>query len=181
MDTDVELKNTIVEWTLHEAFYVFETERNIATGLGFGAVKGHDTVKAMLDFYEDKHFVVNGKARMVPCPAGNTEGLIRVHSGFKRNGITQVLDKTLILSCGDYAMRAVHYGTATWVDYYGKGKSVYKDMKIKTILRDYKIFDFVEKRLGKKATYMYTFLVYDLLEMGLGYYIRRALSKIKGI
>lgn len=179
MDTDVELKSSIDAWTMHNAFFVFETERNIATGLGFGAVKGHNVIKAMLDFYEGKHFVVNGKVKMIPCPAGNTEALASQYMEFVRNGITQEIDDVLILSCGDYSCKAFHYGTASWVDSYKKRKGVYKNSKIKIALRDYRIFNFIERWMGKKAVAIYTFIVYDLLEMGFAHYIRRGFSKLR--
>lgn len=135
----------------------------------------------MLDFYEEKHFIVDGKVKMIPCPRGNTEALVKEERNFKRNGITQFLNEVLIISSADYAQKAVHHGTATWVNNYIKRKGVYKNSKIKVILRDYRIFDFIERWLGKKVVGIYTFIVYDLIEMGVVYYIRRGFSKLRRI
>lgn len=179
MDTDVELLEPLDAWMEQEAFFVFESSRNVASGLGFGAVREHNAVKAMLNFYEGKHFVINGKAKMIPCPAGNTDALVNEYKNFKRNGLTQEFDGIQILSSSDYSQKAVHHGTATWVDGYEKRKSPYKETKLKTILRDYKIFDFIEKYFGKKVVDIYTFTVYDLLEMGIGYYFRRIFLKFR--
>lgn len=181
LDTDVELKSSIDEWILQEAFFVFETERNIATGLGFGAIKGHKAVKAMLRFYEGKHFEINGRTKMIPCPAGNTQALAETYNMFKRNGNTQNFDKILIFSSGNYSEKAVHHGTATWVDNYIKQKKAYRDSKYKIILRNYRIFDFLERWFGKKVVDIYTFCVYDLFEMGIIYYLKRAILKLKGM
>ena len=64
----------------------------------------------MLDFYEGKHFVINDKIKMTPCPAGNTEALVGAYECFRRNGITQEFNGIRILSSGDYSQKAVHHG-----------------------------------------------------------------------
>jgi len=51
-DTDVELLKNPDELLKLEAFYGFETEKCINTGLGFGAEKNHPTVMAMVEEYE---------------------------------------------------------------------------------------------------------------------------------
>lgn len=179
LDTDVELLDTLDSWMDKAAFFVFESNRNLASGLGFGAIEQHKAIKAMLDFYNGKHFVINGKAKMIPCPANNTESFAGTYKEFKRNGITQLIDDVLVLSTNDYSQKAIHHGTATWVDYYEKKTTMYKETKIKTILRSYEIFDFIEKHFGRTVVSIYTFVVYDLLEMGIGYYLKRIISKLK--
>lgn len=178
LDTDVELLGGIDFITEYEAFYSFETDRNIATGLGFGAEAGHCTIKAMLASYKGRHFVINGKLDQSPCPAKNTEALRSVYPTLQRNGQTQHIDGTAILSCGDYASFAHHHGTMSWVDG-DKGQHVYKDTKLKRILRKPEYFDWIENHLGKKAMAVYTFAVYDLMEMGPVYYMKRIINKIR--
>ena len=178
LDTDVELLDSIEPWINNEAFYIFESNRNIATGLGFGAIKEHNSVKAMLDYYNGKHFVINGKVKMIPCPAGNTESLITQYSNFKRNGCTQKVESVSILSYNEYSLKAIHHGSATWVD----GpivRKTYRDTKLKKYFRDSRKFEFVEKNFGKRATNIYTFFAYDFLEMGARYYLKRIILKIK--
>ena len=179
LDTDVEVIAPIDEWIEDEAFYIFESNRNIATGLGFGAVKGHKSVKAMLDFYKEKHFIVNGKVKTIPCPRGNTESLINEYKDLNRNGCRQQLDDVKILSNNDYLLKAIHHGAATWVDGPKVEKIIYKETKLKTFLRDSKKFEFVDKYFGKKMGDIYTFFVYDFLEVGLMYYLKRLISKMK--
>ncbi len=178
LDTDVELLDSIESWINNEAFYIFESNRNIATGLGLGASKGHGSVKAMLDYYEGKHFVINGKIKMIPCPVGNTESLVAKYSDFKRNGCTQQLKDIQVFSNKEYSLKAMHHGTATWVEGPILDKRPYKETKLKLYLRDYRTFEFVEKYFGKRVTDIYTFFAYDFLEMGIWYYLKRVILKM---
>ena len=178
MDTDVELLGPLDRFIENDAFYIFETDRNIASGLGFGAKAGHCSLKEMFTSYEGRHFFVKGKQDLSPCPAKNTEALCSIYPDFRRNGKTQLLDGCLILSGGEYASFAHHHGTASWVEG-NKGNHKFKDTKLKRFLRKPTRFDWIEKHLGKKVTAIYTFLVYDLLEMGPMFYIKRLISKIK--
>lgn len=56
MDTDVEIKGDFGELLSYDSFMFFESV-DIATGLGFGAKKNNKLVKAILDDYNDRHFV----------------------------------------------------------------------------------------------------------------------------
>lgn len=178
LDTDVELLDGLDSVMDCDAFYFFETDRNINSGMGFGAAAGHCTTKAMLSYYEGKHFVIREKLDLSPCPAKNTEALRSVYPAFQRNGQTQHIDGTAILSCSEYTLFAHHHGTMSWVDG-DKGTHVYKDTKLKRFLRRPEYFDWIEQHLGKKATAVYTFAVYDLLEMGPVYYIKRISHKLR--
>lgn len=75
LDTDVELLRSFDPLRKHEAFYGFELENRVATGLGFGAVAGHPTVKAMLDCYLALKPDENGDYPLIPCPGLNTDAL----------------------------------------------------------------------------------------------------------
>ena len=178
LDTDVELFCSLDTVADCEAFYIYETDRNIATGLGFGAVAGHFTLEEMLKEYEGRHFVVNGKMDLSPCPAKNTEALRKACPEFWRNGKPQTIGGVRILSCGENAQLSKHHGTMSWVDG-DKGNHVFKDTRLKRVLRKPENFDWIENHLGKKPTAVYTFLVYDLLEMGPVYYVKRLISKVR--
>lgn len=56
MDTDVEIKGDFGELLSYDSFMFFESV-DINTGLGFGAKKNNKLVKAILDDYNDRHFV----------------------------------------------------------------------------------------------------------------------------
>lgn len=164
----------------HNFFCVFESECNIATGLGFGAEKGHNYVEAMLDFYKDRHFINNGKMNMQPCPANNTAALRTVCNELIRNGQTQQIREGIVLSMKDYSTFAFHHGEASWVEKTNYKKKPYKDTKIKRILRQPKYFEYIETQFGNRALKIYTFIIYDFLEMGLIYYLKRIVEKILG-
>lgn len=178
MDTDVELLASLDFAAECDAFYAFETNLNVASGLGFGAVAAHPSVAAMLKSYDSRHFLVNGKPDMSPCPAKNTEALRDYYPQFRRNGTPQLFEGVRILSGDEYYAIAYHHGTKSWVD--GPlGSHKFKDTMLKRWLRKPEYFDFIEKIFGKKAMKIYTFLVYDLMEMGPVYYLKRLWLKLR--
>ena len=76
LDTDVELIKKLDNLLDFDSFFALEEEDYIATGLGFGAVKGNKYVKKMLDDYNDVHFKnENGIYDLTPCPVRNTKSV----------------------------------------------------------------------------------------------------------
>ncbi|MBQ2737869.1 MAG: glycosyl transferase [Clostridia bacterium] len=57
MDTDVELIKPLDGLLSNEVFSGFESKDKIPTAV-MGAVAGHKTVKYLLDYYEDRHFML---------------------------------------------------------------------------------------------------------------------------
>lgn len=94
-DTDVELVRRPDDLLKYEAFYGFENNSNIATGLGFGAVSGNVTVTAMVQQYIDIQLDKNRGFPMKACPALNTKALIPF--GLQLNGKQQNINGTEIL------------------------------------------------------------------------------------
>ena len=94
-DTDVELIKEIDELLKYEAFYGFENDQYVASGLGFGAEKGHITVKRMLDLYEGIKKNDDGSFPLTGCPILNTQALEEL--GLIRNGKMQVICNAVIL------------------------------------------------------------------------------------
>lgn len=180
LDTDVELFHPIDHLLECDAFFVFETNRNINTGIGFGSVKGHFSTSAMLAYYRNRHFRLKNKLDMSPCPAKNTDALANQCPAFKRNGLPQRINNILILSGAEYSQIAKHYSTGLW----GEGMSaegnkfVFKDTRLKRFLRKPKYIDWVENHLGKKSSNIYTFFVYDFLDLGPIYYIKRYTNRL---
>ena len=86
MDTDVELCGNLDHLLENDAFFVFETDINVNSGMGFGSVVDHSGVQAMIDVYNDLHFIKKGKMDLCPCPARNTDGLKKQYPQFKCNG-----------------------------------------------------------------------------------------------
>lgn len=75
-DTDVELLKSPDELLQYDAFYGFENDNYIATGLGFGAQVNHPTILAMKVKYEEIEPNDDGKYPMIVCPALNTAALL---------------------------------------------------------------------------------------------------------
>lgn len=68
-DTDVELVKRIDELLEYDAFYGFEDNEHINTGLGFGSVKEHVVVVQLLEAYTH---LLDGNKGVVGCPVLNT-------------------------------------------------------------------------------------------------------------
>ena len=94
-DTDVELLQRPDALLEYEAFYGFENEKNIATGLGFGAEAGHATILAMKEKYDSILPNSDGSYPMIVCPVLNTEALLPF--GLKLDGSRQTIAGAEIL------------------------------------------------------------------------------------
>lgn len=94
-DTDVEVIKSFDELLNTEAFYGFENDEFVATGLGFGAVKGHKTVKSMIDEYLQLVPLQDGTFPLISCPQLNTKALKAY--GLKTNGEKQMIEGAVIL------------------------------------------------------------------------------------
>ena len=75
-DTDVEVIKPFDQLLTYEAFYGFENDSNVATGLGFGAVANHITIKSMLQQYDNLKSDEQGNFKLVGCPALNTAAIV---------------------------------------------------------------------------------------------------------
>lgn len=88
LDTDVEVIKSFDSLLLHEAFFGFETNKYVATGLGFGSEAKQVVVQAMIKKYDDLKPDENGNYPLINCPRLNTEALVEfglVHSGLKQD------------------------------------------------------------------------------------------------
>ena len=94
-DTDVELLCSPDPLLSHGAFYGFENDQNVATGLGFGAEAGHPTVAAMEAVYLSLTPDENGRYPLVVCPKLNTEALMPF--GLRTDGSYQEIGGAVIL------------------------------------------------------------------------------------
>ena len=94
LDTDVELVKSLDSLLENKCFLAIEQPSHyIATGLGFGAEKGNEAIKEMLDEYSGIHFrLANGIYNiMPPCPARNT-------APFYKYGFNLEIDKPINLN-----------------------------------------------------------------------------------
>lgn len=94
-DTDVELLKSPDSLLQYEAFYGFENDQNIATGLGFGAEPKQPTVHSMIEQYLALTPNADGSYPMVVCPALNTKALLPF--GLRLDGSQQNVGSAEIL------------------------------------------------------------------------------------
>ena len=94
-DTDVEAIRDFKDLLKYSAFYGFENDQNIATGLGFGAQANHPTVLAMRQQYLGLRPLADGAYPEVVCPALNTKALLPF--GLKLDGLRQTVAGAEIL------------------------------------------------------------------------------------
>lgn len=85
-DTDVETVRNFDTLLNYDAFYGFENDKYVASGLGFGAEKNQITVVKMLEEYE-KLQKEDGTFELKGCPRLNTEALVKL--GLQQNGKEQ--------------------------------------------------------------------------------------------
>ncbi|MBQ8619659.1 MAG: glycosyl transferase [Clostridia bacterium] len=91
LDTDVELVKGLDALLGYDAFFGFEDGKHVATGLGFGAVKGAQILREMLQDYEGIPFVLaDGSYDTKTCPVRNTEALL--HHGLQQKDQKQLLN-----------------------------------------------------------------------------------------
>ncbi len=86
-DTDVEVIKPLDALLDYSAFFGFENEEYVATGLGFGAEAGHPTVVAMKELYLSLQPQDTGSYALVACPKLNTDALLPF--GLVQNGQQQ--------------------------------------------------------------------------------------------
>ena len=86
-DVDVEVVRPLDELLRYPAFFGFETEEYVNTGVGFGAERGNKIVEGMLKEYNP---LLDGKHGTRGCPILNTEALEK--KGLIRNGQKQQIE-----------------------------------------------------------------------------------------
>lgn len=80
----------------YDAFFGFENKNAIATGLGFGAIKGLQILKELMADYEKASFIKSdGSYNYTACPKMNTH--VFVEHGLILNNKRQVLDGNILV------------------------------------------------------------------------------------
>lgn len=129
LDTDVELIKPLDELLDLKAFAgVEQNSEYVALGLGFGAVKGHSTIKLMRDHYDELSFLKDGEMNLTPAPRINTSVLMKLGYKFSEQ-VTDTCDMTIFpseylcpvnyntdeLTVTDKTY-SIHHYTASWYD-----------------------------------------------------------------
>ena len=90
-DTDVEVIRAFDDLLDFKAFFGFETNEFVNTGVGFGAEAHNPIVEQMIREYEP---LLDGKHGVIGCPHLNTNALLKF--GLKQNGKLQNLDNAVV-------------------------------------------------------------------------------------
>lgn len=90
-DTDVELLRSFNDLLDQPAFFGFEDDTHVNTGVGCGCEPGNPAVKTMLEAYEP---LLAGDQGVIGCPVLNTQALIK--HGLVLNGEKQQLDHATV-------------------------------------------------------------------------------------
>lgn len=180
LDTDVELIKNLDELLKHPAFFGYQDEYFIATGVGFGAEKGNDIVKCMLDDYSDLCFVdENGELNLMPCTVRNTKAIeifLKEIDTSKINFIPNAVlypkeyfspidCKTMIMKKTEKTI-SIHWFTASWRE---------DDFLIPKEYNDF--YQEVGKKLGEKTTYIVVTIYYCLFRHKKWKYLRKKWKK----
>lgn len=144
LDTDVELIRNIDDVLKDDAFFAFANSTKINTGLGFGAIKGFEFVKTLMDDYDKIDFYLeDGTVNTLTCVAINTPCFLNY--GFKLNNTLQKINGCTLYPTDYFCPKAyntykpeitentfsIHWYNLSW-----KTKEN-KDKHIKGIRKDY--------------------------------------------
>lgn len=94
-DTDVELVAPIDNLIINEAFFAFENNEFVNTGLGFGSEVNHIVLSRMIEMYEPFKPQLGDTFHFVGCPRLNTDALLSL--GLKLDGQYQNVEGAIIL------------------------------------------------------------------------------------
>lgn len=183
LDTDVELSTSLDDLMEYDAFFFFQNQNQINTGQGFGAKPNNKLIKKMLDDYENMEFTLEN-LKNIACPVINTKTIKKSLPSFKSNNTVQHIDKMIFLPCDNYWPIAIHYGEFSWQDEEQRKALKYANRTHKAgwfrkILLNPSISFFLERHRLQLALKVYTFLVYDLVDYGIIYWIVRVYNKVK--
>ncbi len=162
-----------------DAFFAFQNEILITTGLGFGADKGNIIVKNMLEVYNNIDITEDTKFSSIACPKFNTQTLVKICPQIKMNGMAQNIDGIRLLSCSEYSTMFKNMGFKSWVT--DKEKIVireYKDTALKRFLKKEKFISYCNSH-NNILSKAYLFFTYELLEYGFLHYLKKLKIKLQ--
>lgn len=181
LDVDVLLRAPLDEWLNYEAVFIGEDTQCIATGLGFAAVKKNKIVKAMLDDYNDREFI------MEPCPILNTKVFINLYPEIEFFYESRTISDELMLIGVEHRGKYLkHLYMGSWCE--DKKKEIDADDKPSTFFqiarwkfvcffRQPKVIKYMKEH-NNPFTKIYLLFAYDFIEKGFSYYFKKAFKKV---
>ena len=134
----------------------------------------------MEDYHEKSFYKNDGSMDLTACPKLNTLKLLEVEPQLKRNGSTQIFEDRIYLHSSLHTQILIHHYAGSWVNKDPNFiKKPYKYSRIKSALRNESIFNFLERYFSYKIVDIYTFFVYDVMDNGAIYFLKRYLKKVK--
>ncbi len=166
MDADVLLQNNFDAFLEHELFIATEFTAQLAPHC-MGAIANHNFIKQCLSFYENRHFVKEGKLQMIPIPRIMTYFLYKkygVKSIANFNTKPIVLDKGIAIypdsyftiDVSDGKNIGIHLGLGSWRDETTAENPVYMNNIEFFFVKKFLLKD--NKFLGRKI-YLLLFLI----------------------
>lgn len=193
LDTDVLLHNRIDDLLQYDCWFAQEDLLYISTGLGFGAQKGHPTLRAMMHTYENSEFnhLTNGVMDMHALNAAMPNWI--------KSEYSQLVNDIYIIGMKDYGNYARHLATISWKDteqrdqrsreindilnpsFFGNVRIACKKAmyRFKCLVRHKKIIQYIDSKKGTGIEKVYLFLAYDFLDYGPWHYVKLICSKLR--
>lgn len=178
LDTDVEIltDNPFESFLSYDSVLVFETERAIASGLFFASAPNTALVNALLESYWSIEYTLENET---VNSIMNKPVIQKLFPSLRWNAKSQTIDNCHFMGGDVYHTMMLHHGTRSWCDDLPDYK-VKHHPRLDKVLRNPKIFEFLErKRWRRWFVPIYTFLVYDFLDLGPLYYIKRFFKKLR--
>ena len=178
LDTDVEIQrmNPFEKYLVYQNVLAFETERAIQTGLVYMSSPDSELTKKLLEPYNSMHYM---RDKEIVNSIINKPVFLKCFPELKWSGDMQIIRNTYFMGMSEYGEIMRHHGTRSWGDTIPKYK-ISGCWRLKKILRNPRLFEILEhNKLLKVIVPIYTFVVYDLLDLGVVYYIKRIFLKMK--
>ncbi len=128
LDTDVELIKNLDDLLGWNFFCGYENRRQVAFGLGYGAIKKHPILKSLLDLYSRISFVDKyGNINRITCPHYQTQALrdygFRLNGKFEQKDGIAVFPREFFAPYNDMGLGkitertySIHWFSASWLN-----------------------------------------------------------------
>lgn len=194
LDTDVELINSLDDLLQYDAYFGFENPNGFNTGIGFGGIKGHFLIKELLDDYLERPLRYPRQKRLDVCTKIQTDTIRKVFDSLVMDGTFQIINGVAFLpeeylnpynGVTDMSI-SIHHSSLSWMDQKQRNMNNnsskhHTAVKLKWIkrIRNPRYTLWIEKHLGKKVSYIYMFMTYDLVDYGIWYFVKKGILRLK--